>query len=181
MIPSPKTLLPLFLLGAFSVTTSLGFALKAPEIRRANIATDLADIQDCRKSAYAGKTNLLTAAVSFCNADQAQRDGFICIIAREKNRVIGTADLNTKSGVVNNVYVREEERKRGIGRDMMVAVEEALGKGSKLKLTVYSNNEAAVALYRGMGFETPGVYGGLAAFSSATNFNFLLEMEKSLN
>lgn len=44
----------------------------------------------------------LPAAKSFCNADQIQREGYICIIAKDSNSnrdggvVLGTADLNTK-------------------------------------------------------------------------------------
>ena len=45
----------------------------------------------------------LPAAKSFCNADQIQREGYICIIAKDSSNsnddggvVLGTADLNTK-------------------------------------------------------------------------------------
>ena len=162
---------------------SLLSARSGPEIRIARLPDDLADIQDCRRTAYEGKKVLLNSAISFCNADQIQKDGYLCVIARERKapfRVIGTADLNTRSCIVNNVYVREESRKQGIGRLLMNEVERALAKPSTLKLTVYSTNTPAVALYRRLGFTTPGIYGGLSAFSSATNFNFLLEMEKEL-
>jgi ribosomal protein S18 acetylase RimI-like enzyme len=94
--------------------------------------------------------------------------------------VIGTADLNTKQCIVNNVYVREEARKRGIGRLLMEAVEEAVEKPATLKLTVYSSNTPAYSLYQKLGFTSPGIYGGLSALSAATSFNFLLEMEKKL-
>eukprot|EP00970_Alexandrium_tamarense_P005663 scaffold932_cov207-Alexandrium_tamarense.AAC.15 len=110
-----------------------------------------------------------------------QRDGYICIIATERDgTVIGTADLNTKQCIVNNVYVREEARKRGIGRLLMEAVEEAVEKPATLKLTVYSSNTPAYSLYQKLGFTSPGIYGGLSALSAATSFNFLLEMEKKL-
>merc|ERR1711862_951451 len=97
-------------------------------------------IQDCRRSAYAGKTVNLPAAKSFCDADQIQRPGYVCIIAKSSDgrTVLGTADLNTRTKVVNNVYVREEVRKQGIAQSMMEAVEDALAKPSTLKLTVYS-------------------------------------------
>jgi ribosomal protein S18 acetylase RimI-like enzyme len=170
------------------------------------VASDLSAISDCRRSAYGGKpANLLPAAKSFCDADQITRDGYVCVVATaaaegeggEKAAVVvvGTADLNTRTGVVNNVYVREEARKRGIARSMMVAVEDYYarwtGEGNdrggkkkgrrKLSLTVMSKNLPAVGLYKGMGYAAPGVYGGLDALSSMSPLNFLIEMEKEIS
>ena len=49
----------------------------------------------------------LPAAKSFCNADQIQREGYICIIAKDSSNsnddggvVLGTADLNTKVCII---------------------------------------------------------------------------------
>lgn len=164
---------------------------RPPDIRVANLPKDLSAIQACRRSAYADTPvdNLLSAAKSFCNADQILKEGYICIIAKDKGgMVLGTADLSTNTNVVNNVYVREEARKQGIARLMMGAVEEALVKNKKnnsgtatLKLTVMSKNLPAVSLYRTLGFVAPGVYGGLDALSSVTPLNLLLEMEKKLD
>ena len=112
--------------------------------------------------------------------------------------VVGTADLNARTGVVNNVYVREGARKRGIARSMMAAVEDyyramRTGEGGnedrgggkkggrrKLSLTVMSKNLPAVGLYKGMGYAAPGVYGGLDALSAMSPLNFLIEMEKEI-
>ena len=92
-----------------------------------------------------------------------------------------TIQLDTKTKVVNNVYVREEARKQGIAKLMMEKVEESIdNKPAILKLTVMSKTTPAVSLYKSLGFETPGIYGGLDALSSATPFNFLMEMEKKL-
>lgn len=88
--------------------------------------------------------------------------------------------MYTKTKVVNNVYVREEARKQGIAKLMMEKVEESIDKPNTLKLTVMSKNTPAVSLYKSLGFETPGIYGGLDTLSSATPFNFLMEMEKKL-
>jgi len=111
----------------------------------------------------------------------------VCVIARNKKdgTVVGTADLNLRTSVVNNVYVREEARRGGIARLMMDRVEEVLaeergGDSATLKLTVMSNNVPAVSLYKKMGFKAPGIYGGLDMLSSATPLNFLMEMEKKL-
>mmetsp|Transcript_5228 Transcript_5228/g.9601 ORF Transcript_5228/g.9601 Transcript_5228/m.9601 type:complete len:195 (-) Transcript_5228:368-952(-) len=181
-----STILLVFLLP----TPTLSFSLVANanvnknlEIRLAKLPTDLPAIQSCRRSAYAGKPVNLSAAVSFCNADQIQKPDYTCVIAVDKStkEVLGTADLNVNTVVLNNVYVREEARKRGIAKLMMEAVEEAIeDKSKKLKLTVMSKNVPAVSLYKKLGFDAPGVYGGLDALSSVTPFNFLMEMEKSL-
>jgi len=96
---------------------------------------------------------------------------------------VGTADLNTRTNIVNNVYVRKEARQQGIARLMMEAVVEyaIMDKPSNLKLTVMSKNIAAVSLYKKMGFRALGVYGGLDALSSVTPLNFSMQMEKKLS
>lgn len=163
-----------------SFSTNTAAASASTTIRTANIPNDLSAIQECRRSAHKGKdvSTLLSAAQSFCNADQIQREGYICIIAQAKDgTVLGTADLNTRSKVVNNVYVREEARKQGLGRQLMEAVEDSVDKPTTLKLTVMSKNTPAVSLYKKLGYEAPGVYG----FLDATPFDFLIEMEKKLS
>uniref|UniRef100_A0A7S2HRQ5 N-acetyltransferase domain-containing protein n=1 Tax=Helicotheca tamesis TaxID=374047 RepID=A0A7S2HRQ5_9STRA len=153
------------------------------EIRQAILPDDLADIQECRRDAYKNQKNLLNSARSFCNADQIQKDGYVCIIAKETTepyRVLGTADLNIRTRLVNNVYVIEEARKQGLGRKLMEAVEDVLEKPATLKLSVYSNNVPAVSLYRSLGFTTPGIHGVMSTLSSATSVNLLIEMEKEL-
>ena len=161
---------------SFSTSTATASAT----IRTAVLPDDLSAIQECRRSAHPGKdvSTLLSAAQSFCNADQIQKEGYICIIAQAKDgMVLGTADLNTRSKVVNNVYVREEARKQGLAQLMMEAVEDSLDKPTTLKLTVMSKNIPAISLYKKMGFNAPGVYGLL----DATPFDFLIEMEKKLS
>lgn len=164
-----------------SPTQSLVSTAARPKICVATLPADLPAIQDCRRSAYAGKPVNLSAAKSFCNADQILKEGYICVIAKARDgMVLGTADLNTRTQVVNNVYVRDEARKQGIARLMMQAVEEELDAGSTLKLTVMTKNMPAISLYRKLGFQALGVYGGLDALSSATPFDFSVEMEKKM-
>lgn len=166
---------------ALTTTPADAFSATGVTVGIADIPKDLAAIQACRRTAYEGQNNLLSAAKSFCNADQIQRDGFVCAIAKARDgTVIGTADLNKRTGVVNNVYVLKEARKQGIGQLLMEAVEDALEKPNTLKLTVYSSNKPAVNLYQKLGFVAPGIYSGLMGLSSATSLNFLLEMEKKL-
>ncbi|KAL7541161.1 hypothetical protein ACHAXR_010688 [Thalassiosira sp. AJA248-18] len=180
-----RSLLFLTIFLAFISASSLALVSNAaavrPEIRVAALPADLPAIQDCRRSAYAGKPVNLSAAKSFCNADQILKEGYICIIAKARDgKVLGTADLCTKTRVVNNVYVREEARKQGIARLMMEAVENELEEGSTLKLTVMSKNVPAVSLYKRLGFQAAGIYGGLDALSSVSPLNFLMEMEKKM-
>ena len=187
MTPSNTLLLLLSIVAAFlSVPCSSfgsGTAISAATIRVADISKDLSAIQECRRSAYANEgkdvSTLLSAAKSFCNADQIQKPGYICVIAQAKDgTVLGTADLNTRAKIVNNVYVREEARKQGLAQLMMEAVEDSLSDKlpTTLKLTVQSKNIPAISLYKKLGFEAPGVYG----FLDATPFDFLIEMEKKL-
>lgn len=154
-----------------------------PKICRASLPADLPAIQECRRTAFAGKPVNLSSQRSFCDADQIQKPDYVCIIAKASDgkTVLGTADLNTRTQVVNNVYVREEARKQGIARLMMEMVEQELDRPSTLKLTVMSKNAPAVSLYKKLGFQAPGVYGGLDALSGISPLNFLMEMEKKIN
>jgi ribosomal protein S18 acetylase RimI-like enzyme len=140
------------------------------------------------------------------------KEGYICVIAtNDANQqsgvvVLGTADLNTRTGVVNNVYVRNEARKCGVGRAMMQTVEEYYAnndnntnnannnnnnnnnnnannkKKKKLKLTVMSNNIPAVTLYKSLGFTAPGIYSILDSMTVMTRgaLDFLIQMEKEI-
>lgn len=166
-------------------STAAATATSAATIRAAVLPNDLSAIQECRRSAHQGQladidvSKLLNSAQSFCNADQIQKPGYICIIAQAKDgTVLGTADINTRAMIVNNVYVREEARKQGLAQLMMEAVEDTLDKRpTTLKLTVMSKNIPAITLYKKLGFQAPGVYG----FLDATPFDFLIEMEKKLS
>ena len=71
------------------------------QIKTASLPADLPSIQDCRRSAYAGKPVNLASAVSFCNADQVRNPNYICIIAKSNDgMVLGTADLNTRVSII---------------------------------------------------------------------------------
>ena len=80
------------------MTTTTVLAGSNIQVRIAKLPTDLNDIRDCRKSAYANKAINLPAAKSFCNADQITREGYVCVIATDDRRsrgngaVLGTAD-----------------------------------------------------------------------------------------
>ena len=96
----------------FCISSLLLLPTQSFEIRTAILPADLPSIQDCRRSAYAGKSVNLPAAKSFCNADQIQREGYICIIAKDSSNsnddggvVLGTADLNTKVCIILLLYI----------------------------------------------------------------------------
>ncbi|KAL3807414.1 hypothetical protein ACHAXA_009476 [Cyclostephanos tholiformis] len=198
VLPEPSSSLSVTRDAVSATTSTSTSTTRGPDdvaVRIASVPIDLPLIRDCRRSAYAGKSVNLPAARSFCEADQITREGYVCVVAAESRsggRVLGTADLNTKTGVVNNVYVRDEARKRGIARSMMMALEDYYvgmmndgndGNGRrrrKLALTVMSKNLPAVNLYKGLGYKAPGVYGGLDAISTMSPLNFLIEMEKEI-
>eukprot|EP00978_Attheya_sp_CCMP212_P010036 scaffold24032_cov49-Attheya_sp.AAC.6 len=211
-------------------TTGIGIrscealALPLVTVRVARLPEDLKQIQACRRTAVYGddcdsttntntntnaNTNnekgLLDSQRSFLNADQIQtkNGSYQCLIAveEETNRVVGTADLNIRRGLVNNVYVQDRIRGRGIGTRLMQGVEcELIYQRSKkdsstnhqnnddnnnqkpttLRLTVETTNAPAVALYKRLGFQTPGVHALTAAISSATGLTLLIEMTKQL-
>jgi len=80
------------------------------------------------------------------------------------NRIVGMAGLKPYEGArerhkafVWGTYVRPEERRRGAARALMEAVlDDARGSVEQLVLAVVSDNAAAVALYRKLGFEVYG-------------------------
>ncbi len=109
-----------------SSTTTCPGVIAAPspwadnvKVHVADVPADLPAIRGCRCSAYAGRSINLPAARLFCNVDQITRTEYVCVVAIKEGggggkddgrRVLGTANLNTNTGVVNNVYVREGAR-----------------------------------------------------------------------
>ena len=167
--------------GAYALIATGRKSPAKPKICRASLPADLPSIQECRRTAFEGKSVNLSSQRSFCDADQILKPDYVCIIAKAGKTVLGTADLNTRTKVVNNVYVREEARNQGIAKLMMEAVEREVERPTTLKLDVMSKNTPAVSLYKKLGFQAPGVYGGLDALSGITPLNFLMEMEKKLD
>ena len=85
-----------------------------------------------------------------------QRDLFL--VAELDNNIIGTAmaGFDGHRGWVYYVAVKPEYRRRGIGRALMLAVEQGLTRigCTKLNLQVRSSNEETVKFYKSLGYNT---------------------------
>jgi len=66
--------------------------------------------------------------------------------------------INVDELHINNIGVREESRRRGLGRTLLgAALDAGASRGARLAvLEVRAGNAAAQALYRGFGFEVVG-------------------------
>jgi ribosomal-protein-alanine N-acetyltransferase len=85
----------------------------------------------------------------------------VFLVADENDRVLGYVGMMAvlDEGYISNVAVASEARRRGIGRAL---VEELLDRSEKLSLSfvtleVREHNEAAIALYAGLGFVPAGL------------------------
>jgi ribosomal protein S18 acetylase RimI-like enzyme len=165
------------------------------EVTSARVPADLDGIRECRQSAMDPTKNspLLDMERRFLNADAVSEKKVQCIIAREKLypwRVLGTADVrfrNSGDAFVNNVYVRNEVRGQGLGKNLMRGVEELVRTtkdptaDAGLELSVYTSNRAAVNLYRGCGYETRGVQSVVSILGESAGLNLMVTMKKHLS
>jgi len=89
----------------------------------------------------------------------------------DENSLLGYAVLGeeNENGLLMNLVVVPQHRRRGIGAQLVVAAAElALILGfSKLVLRVRLTNHAAMALYRGLGFSGDTMRGGFYSDGSA--------------
>jgi GNAT superfamily N-acetyltransferase len=168
------------------------------EVAPARVPADLDRIRECRQSAMDRTKNgpLLDMERRFLNADAISEKEVQCIVAREKLypwRVLGTADVrfsNSGDAFVNNVYVREEARGQGLGKNLMRGVEElvrttkdptAADAGLELSLSVYTCNRVAMSLYRRCGYETSGVHSVVSTLGESAGLNLMVTMKKDLS
>jgi ribosomal protein S18 acetylase RimI-like enzyme len=160
------------------------------EIRPARIPEDLKGIRECRQSVVQ-KPGQFRTSPRFLNADALTKNSaVVCILARQRLypwRVLGTADVrvNTKkrTGFVTNVYVREEERGKGLGTRLITGVEDFLGdfdSVDSVSLNVNVKNVAAMSLYRRCGYVIPGIDYAVAEIGKATGLSLLVSMRKDL-
>lgn len=86
------------------------------------------------------------------------------VVAEEENEIAGYCGLwmVAGEGQINNVAVREDFRKKGVGYDMLHYLIE-LGREKELDaftLEVRVSNEAAIHLYEKLGFHSAGIRKG---------------------
>ncbi|MGC8837527.1 MAG: GNAT family N-acetyltransferase [Anaerolineae bacterium] len=115
-------------------------------------------LQEMRAMSYIG---LLLGALSY--ASHEVRETFGGYVWEEEGRVVGNVTLNplTPSGErwqISNVAVEEPYRRRGIARRLLaLALTDARRQGGVWALLqVRHDNDAALALYRSLGFEALG-------------------------
>lgn len=94
-------------------------------------------------------------------------DGKHNLVAVVDGEVVGAISLHTSSrprvthkGVIG-MMVRDDWQGKGVGKAMMQAVIDLADKWlnlSRLELTVFTDNEPAIALYRKFGFEIEGAH-----------------------
>ena len=87
------------------------------------------------------------------------------ILAEFNERIVGLAGLHRHKGRRQHaaelgMSVHDDYRRRGIGKALLKELTEAADRWlgiSRIELTVFTDNEAAIALYRQAGFVTEGV------------------------
>jgi len=93
------------------------------------------------------------------------RRGLPQVVAVEEERIIGWCDVLPGDSMVGTAHVGrlgmgvlKEYRGQGIGKRLVQAtIEQAKALGlEKIELSVYASNEAAIALYRKLGFREEG-------------------------
>lgn len=92
-------------------------------------------------------------------------EGDMVIVAELEGAIVGLAGLHRHKGRRQHaadlgMSVHDDYRRRGIGRALLNALIEAADRWhgiSRLELTVFTDNEAAIGLYRQAGFVTEGV------------------------
>lgn len=98
-------------------------------------------------------------------ADNAPDDYFL--VAEVKGEVVGNAGLHAARGPrrrhagMIGMSVRDDWHGHGIGRALMTAIIDIADNWlnyRRLELTVYTDNAAAIALYRKFGFEMEGTH-----------------------
>lgn len=92
--------------------------------------------------------------------DECNNENTYFIVALNDGEVIGYGGMHTPSGdcFIDNIAVDPEHRRQGVGRSItaaLIAEAKRIG-GNFISLEVRPSNEAAVKLYRSLGFENVG-------------------------
>ena len=85
----------------------------------------------------------------------AEADGEMVGYILYKIEIIPPLEIRTKLSYIYDVYVRPDHRRQGVGRSLMLAcLEELRESGPRhARLNVWTENEAAIRLYRSVGFK----------------------------
>ena len=87
-------------------------------------------------------------------------DTFLVITLDDKVVGYAVAEDWTDHDHLISIAVRPDDRKRGIGRQLMTELEEKLSKTKPLRLEVRQSNKAAIQLYSKLGFSKTGLAEG---------------------
>jgi GNAT superfamily N-acetyltransferase len=156
-------------------------------------------LQECRRTAFAAnKENFLDSERDFVAAKSVVDGRNLCAIAldTEDGTVVGSADLAPKMkgvNVITNVFVRPDQRGKGLGRRLMVEgiegvlannlpPENRAGEGEAiLSLDVYTHNTPAFKLYEDLGYEpSSAIHSGTLALANAINANLVVKLSKTV-
>ncbi|KOF19959.1 GNAT family acetyltransferase [Ensifer adhaerens] len=88
------------------------------------------------------------------------------VVAERDGRIVGMAGLHRNKGrrrhsAVLGISVDDNHRGEGIGKTLLTSLIDAADNWlgiSRIELTVFTDNEAAIALYRKTGFEPEGTH-----------------------
>lgn len=91
-------------------------------------------------------------------------ENYLFLVVEEAGEIAGYAGLSVilDEGDITNIVIDERHRGRGLGRELLERLLEAgAGRGANaFTLEVRASNEAAIQLYKSMGFEEEGIRKG---------------------
>ncbi len=97
-------------------------------------------------------------------AEELSNPGAVFLVAVERNTVLGYAGMHVVcgEGYIDNIAVFSHARRKGVGRRLVQALIDWMEQhdGLFLTLEVRPSNEAAILLYRSVGFEEAGLRKG---------------------
>ncbi|APG89698.1 GNAT family N-acetyltransferase [Sinorhizobium americanum] len=141
---------------------SLALHIRAASISDWEVLAALRDLPGVRSG---------TLRLPFAPPEQTRRwlesltENDMVIVAELEGQIVGLAGLHRHKGRRRHaadigMSVHDDYRRRGIGKALLEALTEAADRWLgilRIELTVFTDNEAAIGLYRNAGFVTEGV------------------------
>ena len=96
-------------------------------------------------------------------ADELENKSATILVAQAGGEIVGFADMREIAGecYINNIGVKASHRRKSIGRAFMQALEDNATEGAEfITLEVRQSNEAAIMLYKSMGYIKVGTSRG---------------------